>query len=95
VEDNLAALRLLSQERLKQEATIKSAARFLMLANERYRLGIDNYLNVILAQTALLNNQRTEVTLRMEQMTASVQLIMALGGSWDASQLPSYRDVTK
>jgi NodT family efflux transporter outer membrane factor (OMF) lipoprotein len=95
VEDNLAALRLLSKERLKQEAAIISAARFLMLANERYRLGIDNYLNVILAQTALLNNQRTEVSLRMQQMTASVQLIMALGGSWDASQLPSYRDVTK
>jgi outer membrane protein TolC len=41
---------------------------------------------VITAQTALLSNQRTALNLRMEQMTASVQLIKALGGGWDVSQ---------
>ncbi len=43
------------------------------------------YLNVIIAQTTLLGNQRTALNLRMEQMTASVQLIKALGGGWDVS----------
>jgi outer membrane protein TolC len=52
-------------------------------------LGLDPYLDVIAAQTALFGNQQTEVTLKMEQMTSSVQLIEALGGGWDASQLPS------
>jgi outer membrane protein TolC len=42
-----------------------------------------------LAQTVLLSNQRTALTLRMEQMTATVQLIEALGGGWDASRLAS------
>ena len=56
------------------------------LANDRYRLGIDSYLNVITAQTTLLSNQRTAMNLRMQQMTASVQLIKALGGGWDVSQ---------
>jgi outer membrane protein TolC len=46
---------------------------------------MDIYLNVINAQTALLNNQRTALNLQMEQLTASVQLIKALGGGWDVS----------
>jgi outer membrane protein TolC len=58
----------------------------LMSADTRYQSGLDIYLDVIIAQTALLNNQRTALNLRMEQMTASVQLIKALGGSWDVSQ---------
>ena len=46
-------------------------------------------MNVITAQTTLLTNQQTAVNLRMQQMTASVGLIEALGGGWDASQLPT------
>jgi NodT family efflux transporter outer membrane factor (OMF) lipoprotein len=89
VEDNLSTLRILSQEIQQQDTAVKSAERNLSLATDRYRLGIDPYLNVITAQTTLLTNQQTAVNLRMEQMTATVQLIEALGGGWDASQLPS------
>jgi NodT family efflux transporter outer membrane factor (OMF) lipoprotein len=95
VEDNLAALRILSQERQQQDAAVKSSERFLTLAIDRYKLGIDSYLNVITAQTTLLNNQRTAVNIRTQQMTASVQLILALGGSWNAARLPSYHELTK
>jgi outer membrane protein TolC len=52
-------------------------------------LGIDPYLNVLTAETTLLSNQQTAVTLRIQQMTASQGLIQALGGGWDASQLPT------
>ena len=89
VEDNLASLRILSVEIQHQNAGVKSAERNLALATDRYKLGIDPYLNVITAQTSLLSNQETAVTLRIQQMTASTGLIEALGGSWDASQLPS------
>ena len=89
VEDNLASLRILSVEIQHQNAAVKSAERNLALATDRYKLGIDPYLNVITAQTSLLSNQETAVTLRIQQMTASTGLIEALGGSWDASQLPS------
>ena len=88
VEDNLAALRILSTEIQQQDAAIASAQRNLQVANDRYRAGIDPYLNVITAQTTLLSNQQTAVSLRREQMTATVQLIEALGGGWDAAQLP-------
>jgi NodT family efflux transporter outer membrane factor (OMF) lipoprotein len=89
VEDNLASLRILSQELEEQDEAVTSAQRNLTIANDRYRLGLDPYLNVITAQTALLSNEQTSVNLKMERMTSSVQLIEALGGGWDASQLPS------
>lgn len=94
VEDNLAALRILSRELEQQDAAVKSSERTLSLANDRYKSGIDSYLNVITAQTTLLAKQRTAVNLRMQQMTASVELIKALGGGWNASQLPTPKELT-
>jgi NodT family efflux transporter outer membrane factor (OMF) lipoprotein len=88
VEDNLASVRILSVEIQQQEAAVQSAQKTLTLAKNRYELGIDPYLNVITAETSLLTNQQTAVNLRIQQMTASVGLVEALGGGWDASQLP-------
>jgi NodT family efflux transporter outer membrane factor (OMF) lipoprotein len=91
VEDNLVSLRLLSTEIEQQDATVASARRYLNLANDRYRLGIDSYLNVIVAQTSLLNNERTAVTLHMTQLQSTIQLIKALGGGWsgDLTKAPA------
>jgi NodT family efflux transporter outer membrane factor (OMF) lipoprotein len=86
VEDNLSALRILSHELQQQNAAVESSQRYLTLAGVRYQSGIDIYLNVINAQTTLLNNQRTALNLQMEQLTASVQLIKALGGGWNVQQ---------
>jgi len=93
VEDNLAALRILAREIQQQDTAVESAARNLRIATARYRAGIDPYLNVITAQTTLLSNQQTAVTLRRQQITASVQLVEALGGSWNVSDLPSATQV--
>ena len=89
VEDNLASLRILSVEIQHQDEAVKSAERTLAVATDRYKLGLDPYLNVLTAQTSLLSNQETAVTLRTQQMTASNGLIQALGGGWNASQLPT------
>jgi len=89
VEDNLASLRILSQEIEQQNVAINSSQRYLNLATDRYRLGIDPYLNVISAQTTLLTNKQTLVNLQMQQITSSVQLVEALGGGWTTAQLPS------
>jgi NodT family efflux transporter outer membrane factor (OMF) lipoprotein len=93
VEDNLAALRILSKEIQQQDAAVKSAQRNLTVSTDRYKLGIDPYLNVITAQTTLLSNQQTAVNLRMQQMTASVELVEALGGGWDITHLPSAKEL--
>jgi len=95
VEDNLAALRLLTQEVAQQDAAVKSAQRFLAIATDRYKLGLDPYLNVITAQTALLNTQQSAVNLQLQQLTDSVQLIEALGGGWQAAQLPTPDAITE
>jgi NodT family efflux transporter outer membrane factor (OMF) lipoprotein len=89
VEDNLSTLRILSVELKQQDAAVSSSQRYLQLAKDRYRLGVDSYLNVITAQTTLLSNQRTALNLQMEQMTASVQLINALGGGWGEQYTPT------
>ena len=94
VEDYVATVRILSQQIERQKAAVSAAERFLDIANTRYHTGIDPYLNVITAETTLLSDQQTEVTLRVSELTAAVQLIQALGGGWDNSQLPSPDEVT-
>jgi len=87
VEDYIATVRVLSQQIEREKAAVAAAQRFLDIATSRYQTGIDPYLNVITAQTTLLSDQQAEVTLRVNEMTAAVQLIQALGGGWDTSQL--------
>ncbi len=89
VEDNLAAVRILEEEAREQRVAVASAQHLLDLANTRFRLGIDSYLNVITAQTALLSNRETEVQIEVRRMMASVSLVKALGGGWDPSKLPA------
>jgi NodT family efflux transporter outer membrane factor (OMF) lipoprotein len=92
VEDSLAAIRIVAREIQQQDTAVESARRNLRLATARYRAGIDPYLNVITAQTTLLSNQQTAVTLRRQQMTSSVQLVEALGGGWSVSDPPTPQD---
>jgi NodT family efflux transporter outer membrane factor (OMF) lipoprotein len=82
VEDYVATLRILSRQIDRQQVATKAAQRYLDLATDRFKTGLDPYLNVITAQTTLLGDQQTLVTLRVSEMTAAVQLIQALGGGW-------------
>jgi outer membrane protein TolC len=91
----LAAVRIESQQILKQEQAVKSSEEVLKLETARYETGVDPYLDVVTAQTTLLSNQQTLASLHVLEMTASVQLIEALGGGWDRSQLPTPADVSK
>lgn len=94
VEDNLATLRILEQEAKEQAAAVQWAERSLQLANNQYVGGITTYLQVITAQAAALSNERTALDITTRRMTASVALIQALGGGWEASQIPSKQEVT-
>jgi NodT family efflux transporter outer membrane factor (OMF) lipoprotein len=95
VEDSLASVRLLSQQILKQQQAVDAATEALQLETTRYELGLDLYLNVVTAQTTLLGNQQTLTNLHIQEMSASVQLIEALGGGWDRTQLPTPAEVSK
>jgi len=89
VEDNLVALRLLDQELVTQQVAVASARRSVDLSTARYKRGITTYLEVLTAQSIALSDERTAADLMTRRMTASVQLIKALGGGWDTSQLPN------
>ncbi|MGB6131438.1 MAG: efflux transporter outer membrane subunit [Acidobacteriaceae bacterium] len=88
VEDNLSALRILDQESAAQQQAVASAQRSLAVSTSRYKGGVTTYLEVLTAQTVQLSNERTQANIATEQFVASVQLIRALGGGWDTSQLP-------
>jgi outer membrane protein TolC len=89
VEDNLSSLRVLAQEAQQQELAVDASVKSLNLEIERYRAGTDSYLNVITTQQIELTNAITSVNLHEERLTTAVNLILALGGGWDDSTLPT------
>ena len=92
VEDNLAALRILENEAKVQDEAVKAARQAVDFTTNQYKAGTVSYLNVLIAQTVALNNEITALGIASRRMTASVLLVMALGGGWDVSTLPSAKD---
>jgi len=95
VEDDLSSLRILQQEAQQQDEAVASAQNSLRLFTTRYVGGRDTYLQVITAQTIALGNERNQTEILRRRMEASVQLIKALGGGWDAGTLPSLKALEK
>ncbi len=89
VEDNLSGLRILNSESQAQQRAVDSAHHSLDLSTNRYKGGVATYLEVITAQTTQLANERTAADITERQFAASVQLVKALGGGWDTTQLPN------
>jgi outer membrane protein TolC len=77
-------------EAKQQREAATSAEESIQLFNNRYQGGVDNYLQVITAQTVLLTNQRNDIDIQRRRMDASVFLVKAIGGGWDTSQLPRF-----
>jgi outer membrane protein TolC len=94
VEDYLADVRILSKQIEQQREVIASAQMALNLEMGRYETGLDPYIDVVTLQTTVLTDQQTLVNLQIQQMTGAVQLVQALGGGWDSSQLPNPSQVT-
>ncbi len=88
VEDNLAALRILEEEAQVQAEATAAAQKVLEYSLNQYKAGITNFLQVVTAQATALSAQRASADLLARRMTASVQLIKALGGGWHDSDLP-------
>jgi len=82
VEDNLAALRILEEEARSEEEAVQAARLSLSLVLNQYKAGTVSYLNVVTAQTALLNEERNAVGIQVRRLAAVVALIRALGGGW-------------
>jgi outer membrane protein, multidrug efflux system len=89
VEDNLTLTGKLSTEAAQQEAALQAAVRAQNMALSLYTDGLDNYLNVTVAQIAALTAQIAEVQVQTRRLQTAVALIGAFGGGWSTADLPT------
>ncbi len=95
VEDQLAALRILAQEAEVQDKAVVAAFEAERIINNQYLAGTVAYTSVIVAEQTALADAETAVNIRQSRLVASAALIQALGGGWDATQLPSRDHIDK
>jgi NodT family efflux transporter outer membrane factor (OMF) lipoprotein len=93
VEDELAALRILEKQAAAEAITVRDAKEAVRLTINQYRAGTVDYTAVVTAQTIWLTDEQNELTITQNRLVASVALIEALGGGWDAKLLPSPDDI--
>jgi len=91
VEDNLAALRILSEEAKVQEEAVNAARESVTLTLNQYKAGTASYLNVVIVQAAQLTNERQAVTVLGRRLVAAATLVKALGGGWSTAELSASR----
>ena len=82
VEDQLAALRILSGEAQSESDAVDAAKRAEEIAMNRYKAGLVGYLDVVFAQNALLSNERVATQISGQRIVATIVLVKALGGGW-------------
>ena len=88
VEDQLAALRILAQQAEQQDAAVASAREAVKIILNQYLAGTVSYTSVVVANAAALSNEVSALNIRQSRLTASAALVQALGGGWNAAQLP-------
>jgi NodT family efflux transporter outer membrane factor (OMF) lipoprotein len=87
VEDELVTLRVLEQQSGVEDKLVLAAREAEKLTLNQYKAGTVPYSSVITAQTTRLASEQQALTVFIDRLTASVTLVEALGGGWDASQL--------
>jgi NodT family efflux transporter outer membrane factor (OMF) lipoprotein len=95
VEDQLAALRILSQELVQQHQATVAAQHTVELSIVRFRNGVDSYVNVITAENAFLSAREAELQVKLRQLAASVSLINDLGGGWSSGEMGATERLAK
>ena len=88
VEDELVALRVLEQQAAVETQAVASTRRAVEVALNAYRAGTTAYTSVVVEQALLLSDEETALVIQQSRLVASVTLIQALGGGWQASDLP-------
>jgi outer membrane protein TolC len=88
VEDQIVTLRVLAQQAVIEDATVAAAREAEKLTLNQYKAGTVPYSSVITAQTARLSAEQTALAVLSSRLQGSVALIEAVGGGWNANQLP-------
>ena len=87
VENSLSGIRHLADQAAAQQRAVANARRAADLATDRYRSGIVSYIEVVDANRDALSAERANAQLAGQRLIAAVQLIKALGGGWEQSQI--------
>ena len=82
VENGITGLASLERARIHADASVRSAEKAFDIASERYKGGVDTYLDVITAQQTLFTNRRQAAQIQGQQFATAVYLVKALGGGW-------------
>jgi multidrug efflux system outer membrane protein len=86
VEDKLSTLGAVREQASSLNDAVVAARRSADLADKRYRAGEDSFLTLLDAQRSLLAVERQALQSRGVWATATVGLIRALGGGWQAPE---------
>ncbi len=95
VEDELAAIRILSRQLGYQQAAVRDAREAVRVFSNQYQAGTVDLTTVVTAETTMLADEEAELTIRQNLFLASVSLIEALGGGWDTLQVPTQAQLQK
>jgi NodT family efflux transporter outer membrane factor (OMF) lipoprotein len=87
VEDNLSALRILSLAAKSQREAVSASRETVAISKNKYQAGIIDHQSMIIDQAFALNNERGALSILGRRLIASVNLIKALGGGWQADVL--------
>jgi len=93
VEDQLSNLRILGQQQRVQDEAVRLARQAVDITLNEYRAGTVDFTTVVTAQSTLLTNEQAALTVRQNRFLASVNLVQAIGGGWDVSELPGYEEL--
>lgn len=86
VEDAMVQLDSLAQEAEIQDRALRAARESLAATRNQYEAGMIDYLSVVQVETTALNAERAALSLKTNRLVATIQLIAALGGGWEAAE---------
>jgi NodT family efflux transporter outer membrane factor (OMF) lipoprotein len=95
VEDQLADIRLMTQQLAVQQKAVKDAQTAVNVYLNQFQAGTVAFTTVVTAEVTLLADAETELTIRQDLFLASVTLIEDLGGGWDTTLLPTQKELQK
>ena len=95
VEDQLSTIHILTRQLAVERRAVSDAREAVRVYTNQYNAGTIDLTVLVTGQVVLLNNEESELTIRQNLFLASVNLIEALGGTWDSTLLPSQEEMEK
>jgi len=87
VEDQLSAAASLEEQQALRRVASQAADQTEQEMQNRYKLGLVAYTDVVTAQASALSARRALMQVSLNRQTAAIDLVSALGGGWSVEKL--------